>query len=170
VISLSDLLRIPTGTRAIFDTNIIVYWVTDHIRFGDNCKEAGKRVEEGEIHGVLPCVILNELLHRMMIAETIERGYALSPQDAVKKLKDTPSLIKELSVAWTVYDSLQTMGFDMIEDETGISHLTYHFSQEYGLMAKDAAIVAYAHKNKISDIITNDRDFQRVPWLTCWNP
>ncbi|KUG05657.1 hypothetical protein ASZ90_016910 [hydrocarbon metagenome] len=105
-----------------------------------------------------------------MIAETIERGYALSPQDAVKKLKDTPPLIKELSVAWTVYDSLQAMGFDMIEDETGISRLTYHFSREYDLMAKDAAIVAYAHKNKITDIITNDRDFQRVPWLTCWNP
>lgn len=170
MISLPNLLRIPPGTRAIFDTNILVYWVTDHPRFGDQCKEVVRRVEKGELKAVLPAVILNELLHRIMIAETVERGYALSGQDAVKKLKEDPAIIKEMSIAWTVYDTLQTMGFERIEDERGISDLAYYFSKELCLMAKDAAIVAYAHKYEISDLVTNDQDFRRVQWLTCWSP
>ncbi len=170
MISLHSLLQIPPDTRAIFDTNILVYWVTDHPRFGNHCTDIVKRVEKGEIQGVIPAVILNELLHRIMIAETIERGYARNSQDAVKILKDDPSIIKEMTIAGTVYDTLPTMGFEMIEDERGISTLTYYFSKELCLMAKDAAIVAYAHKYDLSNLVTNDRDFQRVQWLTCWSP
>ncbi len=168
--SLRNLISIQPGTRAIFDTNIFVYWVTDHSRFGGNCKGIIERVESGEIQGIVPGIILNELLHRLMIAETIDLGYALSTPDAVRKLKDTPAIIKDLSIAWKVYDSLPEMGFEILEDEKGISGLTYYFSKETSLMAKDAAIVSYAHRYKISDIVTNDRDFQRIQWLTCWHP
>jgi len=170
VISLHNLLQIPPDTQAIFDTNILVYWVTDHPHFGKHCTEVVHRVEKGDIQGVIPAIILNELLHRIMIAETIEKGYARSSQDAVKILKDDPSIIKEMTIAGIVFDTLPTMGFEMIEDERGISSLTYYFSKELCLMAKDAAIVAYAHKYDISHIVTNDRDFQRVKWLTCWSP
>lgn len=62
------------------------------------------------------------------------------------------------------------MGFEILEDDRGISSLTYFLSKELELMAKDAAIVSYAHIHKISNLITNDRDFHRVPWLTCWQP
>ena len=170
MISLHRLVDIPSGSRAFFDTNILVYWVTGHPRFGNHCREAVKRVEKGEVQGVIPAVILNELLHRIMIAETVEKGYAHNPLDAVRTMKQDPSVIQEMTVAWRVYDTLPAMGFEMIEDERGIPGLTYSFSKELCLMAKDAAIVAYAHKYKISEIVTNDRDFQRVHWLTCWSP
>lgn len=129
-----------------------------------------KRVEKGEIQGVIPAIILNELLHRIMIAETVGKGYARTSQDAVRVLKDDPAIIKEMTIAGTVYDILPTIGFEIIEDERGISSLMYHFSKELCLMAKDAAIVAYAHTYDISHIVTNDRDFQRVRWLSCWSP
>ncbi|HNS82542.1 MAG TPA: PIN domain-containing protein, partial [Methanolinea sp.] len=79
-------------------------------------------------------------------------------------------IIRHLTIAGNVYDSLPTIGFEMIENERGISGLMYHFSKELCLMAKDAAIVAYAHTYTLAHIVTNDRDFQRVKWLTCWGP
>lgn len=170
VISSHSLREIPPDTRAIFNTNILVDWVTDHPRFGTPCTESVKRVEKGEIQGVIPAIILNELLHRIMIAETVGKGYARTSQDAVRVLKDDPAIIKEMTIAGTVYDILPTIGFEIIEDERGISSLMYHFSKELCLMAKDAAIVAYAHTYDISHIVTNDRDFQRVRWLSCWSP
>ncbi len=170
MIFLHSLDTILSDTRAIVDTNIFIYWVTDHPRFGGTCEKFMQRVEKGEISGVVPGIILNELLHRLMIAETITDGHADTVQDAVKVLKEHPAIIKDLSIAWTVFDTLPKMGFEILEDEQGISSLTYYFSKELSLMAKDAAIVSYAHKHKISHLITNDRDFQRVPWLTCWQP
>jgi len=167
---LSDLNNIPDGARAIFDTNIFVYWVTNHPRFGGTCKEVMKCVEADKIRGVVPAVVLNELLHRLMIAETVDLGYASFPQDAVRKLKDNPAIIKDLSLAWEIFQALPDMGFEVVEDERGLSDLTYYFSKERGLMAKDAAIVAYAHKYEIYDLVTNDHDFHRIDWLTCWSP
>jgi predicted nucleic acid-binding protein len=170
VIFLHNLDSLPSDTRAIVDTNIFVYWVTDHPRFGDACEEVMRRVESGEITGIVPGIILNELLHRLMIAETITKGHAGNVQDALKVLKEHPAIIKDLSIAWNIFDTLPRMGFEILEDERGISSLTYFFSRELSLMAKDAAIVSYAHTHKISHLITNDQDFHRVPWLTCWQP
>jgi predicted nucleic acid-binding protein len=170
VISLSNISHIPSGTRVIVDTNIFVYWVIHHPRFGSNSELVVQRVENGEITGIIPAVILNELLHRLMIAETIDRGYTESVHDAIKKLKEEPEIIQELSLAWEVYVSLPNIGFELVEDEKGISNLTYYFSKELSLMAKDAAIVSYAHKEKVTNLITNDRDFNRIGWITCWNP
>ena len=102
--------------------------------------------------------------------ETIANGHADTVQDAVKELKEHPAIISDLSIAWNIFDTLPKMGFEILEDERGISNLTYYFARELSLMAKDAAIVSYAHKYKISHLVTNDRDFQRVPWLTCWQP
>ena len=170
MIFLHNLDTILSDTRAIVDTNIFIYWVTDHPRFGGTCEKFMQRVEKGEISGVVPGIILNELLHRLMIAETITNGHADTVQVAVRQLKQHPEIIRDLSIAWTIFDTLPKMGFEILEDERGISGLTFYFSKELSLMAKDAAIVSYAHKHNISHIVTNDRDFQRVPWLTCWQP
>lgn len=164
------LPHIPSGTRAIFDSNILVYWVSDHPHFGDNCEEAIRRVEDGEILGVIPAVVLNELLHRLMIAEAIEKGLASSPQEAVSQLKSDPDIISHLSVAWEVYQNLTKMPFELVDNAKSLTDLTYYFSKELKLMAKDAAITAFAHSLHIEHIITNDRDFDRVPWMTRWKP
>jgi predicted nucleic acid-binding protein len=147
-----------------------VYWVLDDPRFGDTCEEAIRRVEDGEILGVIPAVVLNELLHRLMIAEALEKGWASSPLDAVSQLKSDPEIISHLSVAWEVYQNLTEMPFELVDNAKGLTDLTFYFSKELRLMAKDAAITAFAHSLQIEHIITNDRDFDRVPWITRWRP
>jgi predicted nucleic acid-binding protein len=147
-----------------------VYWVLDDPRFGDTCEEAIRRVEDGEILGVIPAVVLNELLHRLMIAEALEKGWVSSPLDAVSQLKSDPEIISHLSVAWEVYQNLTEMPFELVDNAKGLTDLTFYFSKELRLMAKDAAITAFAHSLQIEHIITNDRDFDRVPWITRWRP
>ncbi|MEN6610059.1 MAG: PIN domain-containing protein [Methanoregulaceae archaeon] len=170
VTSSNRIADVPPATRAIFDSNILIYWITDHPRFADSCEYAVRNVEEGKLQGVIPAVILNELLHRLIIAETLEQGFAASPQEAILRIKREPEIISRLSVAWDVYRELQRMPFDMPDETAGFTELTYSFSRDFHLMAKDAAIAAFAHSHSIGHILTNDRDFERVPWLTCWVP
>jgi predicted nucleic acid-binding protein len=105
-----------------------------------------------------------------MIAEGIDSGLAGSVSEAITRLKEDPSVIPALSIAWEVYTALPEMGFLLPEHEKGLTALTYSFSRELSLMAKDAAIISFAHMHRIRHIVTNDRDFGRVPWITCWRP
>jgi predicted nucleic acid-binding protein len=133
-------------------------------------KKRSAGVEDGELLGVIPAVVLNELLHRLMLAEVVEKGLASSPQGAVTQLKSNPDIVSQLSVVWEVYQNLTKMPFELVDNAKGLTDLTYYFSKELKLMAKDAAIAAFAHSHHIENIITNDRDFERVPWLTRWKP
>jgi len=76
VICLDNFSLLPTGTSLLFDTNIFVYWALDHPRFGEACEKLVERVNDSEIAGYIPSVVLNELLHRLMIAEIIGNHWA----------------------------------------------------------------------------------------------
>jgi predicted nucleic acid-binding protein len=167
---LNKAASLPKGSRAIFDTNIFVYFGTAHPVYGPSCKSIIKRVERDEIEGVIPSVVMNELLHNFILIELIQKNYAKDRRDAITFIKTNPQFIQQLTIAWDLFKALPEMAFAIIEDEKGITDLTYYFSKELSLMAKDAAIVSYAHKFEISNIVTNDKDFERIPWLTTWNP
>lgn len=115
-------------------------------------------------------MVLNELLHRLIIAEAVGKELVSSPQEAVAQIKRNPDIISQLSVAWELHQDLIKMPFELVDEAKGLTDLTYYFSKELKLMAKDAAITASAHAYNIKDIISNDRDFERIPWLTCWRP
>ncbi|MEI6842719.1 MAG: type II toxin-antitoxin system VapC family toxin [Methanomicrobiales archaeon] len=162
--------NLPKGSRAIFDTNIFIYFVTAHRDFGPSCKAIIRRVEKGEIEGIIPSVVMNELLHNFILIELINKDLALDRGHAIALVKHNPSVIQNLTVAWDLFKELPEMGFTIIEDGKGITDRTYFFSKELSLMAKDAAIVSYAHTFDIAHIVTNDHDFERIPWLTTWKP
>jgi predicted nucleic acid-binding protein len=170
VICLDKLSHLPAGTSLLFDTNIFIYWALDHPQFGETCEKLVERVNNQEIEGFIPSVVLNELLHRLMIAKIIGNGWASHPLDAVKLMKHDPDIIKQLKKPWVIYRSLTSMNFKIIEEFPGITQSTFDLSKKYSLLAKDAAILAYAKKFKISSIATNDNDFTRVPGLICWKP
>ncbi|MDP3396684.1 MAG: PIN domain-containing protein [Methanoregula sp.] len=161
---------IPAGTSLIFDTNIFVYWVLDHPRFKEACEKLVERVNDQEIEGFIPSVVRNELLHRLMIAEIIGNQWAAHPLDAIKLMKHNPDIIQQLKKPWEVYGSLSSMNFKIIEEFPGITQSTFNLSKTYSLLAKDAAILAFAKKFKISSIATYDNDFTRVAWMFCWKP
>lgn len=170
MINLNKASGIPAGTRAIFDTNIFVYFGTAHPVYGSSCRAIIERVEKDEIEGIVPDVVMNELLHNFILIELIKKDYATDRRDAIALVKKDPSIIQNLILAWDLFKAIPEMGFTIIEDERGITDRMYFFSKELSLMAKDATIVSYAHKYEISHIITNDQDFGRIPWLSTWIP
>ncbi|MDD3136378.1 MAG: PIN domain-containing protein [Methanoregula sp.] len=170
MICLDKFSALPAGTSLLFDTNIFVYWALDHPRFGEACEKLVERVNDQDIEGSIPSVVLNEMLHRLMIAEVIGNHWVAQPLLAVRLLKNDPAIIPQLKIPWKVFRTLMSMNFKVLEEFPGITQSTFALSKTYSLLAKDAAILAYAKKFKISSIATNDSDFARVPWLTCWKP
>lgn len=161
---------IPFGEKVLFDTNIFVYSALDHPKYGDFCTDLIDKVESGEIQGCVPTVVLNELLHRLMVAEVIRRGPARNTKDAVKILRSDESMIPSLRICWEELDRIYKMRFIVLEEITNTFKDSVSLARRYSLLAKDAYIVSFAKSYEITDIATNDPDFERVEWLKVWKP
>ncbi len=62
------------------------------------------------------------------------------------------------------------MRFTIPEENPDTFKESIFISRRYSLLAKDAYIASFARSYGITNIATNDRDFERTPWLNVWKP
>jgi len=60
---------ITDNSRVIVDSNIFLYSALRHPNHHQSCYNLLKKVEEREIRGFVPSIVIQEVLHRLMIAE-----------------------------------------------------------------------------------------------------
>ena len=164
------LSSFPSNAKVLFDTNIFVYSALDHPEYGESCTQAFQRVESKEIKGYVPTIVLNELLHRLMIAEVIKKELARNTREVLDLLKHDKSIISSLNICWEELDKIFASGFIVLEDMSNIFREAISISREYSLLSSDAYIASFARVYGITNIATNDGDFERVEWLKVWKP
>lgn len=161
---------IPTGKRVFIDANIFLYEVFDHPKFGESAYRILKDVENGAIKGVTSTLVLDEVLHKMILSEASNK-FHISIKDAVSFLKKNHKEIPLLGASWKDIDRIQE-----IENLTiyGISPDVFKSSINVAkanmLLAHDAMHLAVMKYESISDIATNDSDFERIEGITVWRP
>jgi len=159
-----------SGEKILFDTNVFIYSALDHSKYGNLCTQQIHEVESGRIEGYVPTIVLNELLHRLMIAEVIERGYAVNTLDAIRILKNDKNTIQSLEICWNEIDRIIEIGFIILKEKINTFADSLFISQKYSLLATDAYIVSFAKSYNIGNILTNDCDFENVEWLKVLRP
>jgi predicted nucleic acid-binding protein len=90
-----DVAALPSGSRVFIDANIFIYHFT-HTPLTAACTKFLQRVEVGDIEGITSVITLAEVAHRLMILEAIQI-HGLFPHAAVRKLKENPTLVQQLS-------------------------------------------------------------------------
>jgi len=168
--NLYKLSSIPSNEKVLFDTNIFVYSALDHPKYGESCTEAFQRVESKEIKGYVPTIVLNELLHRLMIAEVIKKELARNTRKVLDLLKHDKSVILSLNICWEELDKIFASEFIVLEDMSNIFRDAITISREYSLLSSDAYIASFAKRYGITNIATNDSDFEQVEWTKVWKP
>jgi len=168
--TLNDIDNFPKEAQILIDTNIIIYAALAHDVFGDPSRRLLKRIEMGEIYGFIPTIVMNEVLHRFMIAELIENGIGRNPRDVINKVKKEPGILHSLSKTWIDTAYLYQINCSIISEKEHTFTRSLNIAKEYNLLAKDAYIAAFAYTYNISHIASNDKDFSRVPWLSVWKP
>ncbi|MEI6842617.1 MAG: PIN domain-containing protein [Methanomicrobiales archaeon] len=168
--TLNDINNVPKEAQILIDTNIIIYAALAHDVFGDPSRRLLKRIEMGEIYGFIPTIVVNEVLHRFMIAELIENGSGKNPRDVINKVKVEPGILHTLSKTWTDIAYLYQINCSIVSEKEQTFTRSLSIGKEYNLLAKDAYIAAFAYTYNLSHIASNDADFMRVPWLTLWRP
>jgi predicted nucleic acid-binding protein len=158
-----NLDDIPNGSLCVVDTNVLLYAEQG---LSPQAKRLLRRVSTGDLLGLLPQTVWQELSHKLMLAEAAMLGKISGPNLA-KKLARQPGVVKGLGLYRDKVRSLVGLGL-VFEPCTREDFLdtAFSFQEKYGLLTNDAVILAVAVRVKADVLATADAAFQNVTELT----
>jgi predicted nucleic acid-binding protein len=158
--------NLKKGDSIFIDANIFVY------NFGAQsaeCKELLLRCARGELIGCTLTSVLSEVLHRLMIAEAIEKGH-ITDKNPVKKLRENPEIIKKLTTYIHDVEKIGEMNINIIALTNELIKKSAKIRQTEGLLTNDSIVVAAIKDLGLSNLVTNDSDFDHIKWLYVYKP
>ncbi|PKL61051.1 MAG: PIN domain nuclease [Methanomicrobiales archaeon HGW-Methanomicrobiales-2] len=151
-----------------FDTNILLYAYTA-TRFSPSCETLLEKAQTEHITGYINSTVIDEFFHKALLTQIYIEKH-LSPREAVVYIKKHPEILNELSTPYTMTREVLEQYNLTVLDTSDLLSDTLLISQQYGLLFSDALHAVSARKHHIDYFATNDRDFDRVDFLTLVHP
>jgi len=152
------------------DANIFIYYVGDHPVFADTCEKLLLDVETNRSVGVTSIFVVNEVFHKMMMSEACDR-FTIGMGQAVRYLKNNHQAISSLTTCRENIERIRHINnLRVVEVPGQVFNKAINFSRRYGMLITDAIHVATMYEYNIRTVATNDRDFERIEWLSVWKP
>jgi len=158
--------QISAGSPIFIDANIFIYHFTLQ---SASCARLLRRCQDSEIKGFTSVVCVAEMLHRLMIAEAIQKGY-VTTGGAVKKLKENPEIVKKLDRYQQAPGRLLEMKITILPATSEMMLRSKTIRQRYGLLTNDSLIVTTMKMNRFKTLASNDRDFANIPGIQLFKP
>jgi predicted nucleic acid-binding protein len=160
---------IPAGASVFLDSNTFVYHSTSDPLAGQACTDLLVRCRRQEVLGYTSTHVLGEVAHRLM---TLEVCVALKrPQAGIGSfLKKHPAEIQKLTGFRQAVEGFCQSNIQILTIATSHLFTGLALSQQTGLLTNDAVTVALMQANNLSNLASNDGDFDRVPGITRYAP
>lgn len=160
------LTELSAGENVFIDANIFIY------SFGAQsaeCKEFLLRCAKKELNGYTSTSVMSEVLHRLMVAEALQKGY-INEINPVRQLKEKPEIIKKLSTYNHNVNKIFEMNIKIIELTKELIKRSAKIREDEGLLTNDSILVATMKKLKLLILATNDNDFNHTKLLQIYKP
>jgi predicted nucleic acid-binding protein len=159
---------LQSGESIFLDANTLVYYFAPFPVLGPYCSKLIERVVNGDVSAFTSTHILSEIAHRLMVIEASQRfGWK---SKIVNHLKRQPAELQKLITFREAIEKVPQLGIQLITIPTGLVATATLASVQYGLLSNDALIAAVMQANNLTNIASNDTDFDRVPWITRYAP
>jgi predicted nucleic acid-binding protein len=167
---INSLESLPSSSDVFIDANIFLYHIMKRPKFFPACNAFLARMEAGSYNGFTSTLVLNEVLHKLIVAEAAKIYRLRSEQDAVNVLKREPEKISELSQVWKNYADLKDYPIIICSFDEAALDVAVDLSKRYGLFISDASHLAVMKAQGVTNIATNDSDFGRVDEIDIYKP
>lgn len=161
--------QVPAGGSVFIDANILVYHFERHPQFGPSCQRLIERVERQDIEGITSTNLLGEIGHRLMMIEAAALPGAAGGR-ALNRLKQQPAVVQQLSRFQTAIEAILQSQIRVVTVATTNISRGAAISRHFGLLTNDALTLALMQHYGLSNIASNDADFDRVPGITRYAP
>ncbi len=158
--------QVPTGATIFIDANIFIYHFTAQ---SPACSTFLRRCQDNEIIGCTSAGSVAEMLHRLMIAEAVQKGY-ITIRNAVRALKEKPDIVKKLDRYLQAPIRLLEMKIRILPTTSEIVLRSKAIRKRYGLLTNDSLIVTTMKKNRLKLLASSDKDFESIPGIQIYKP
>lgn len=165
----NTLNNLTEGTIIYVDSNIFIYDATNHPKYAPSCSTFLDRVEAGEITGITSVLSVNEAVHKLSIIE-LSSKLKKKPVSIIPLIKKNPSLLDGLVAPFLAAENIMNMNLEIVNLILPVFVSALEFMKKYRFMSNDAVHVATMKRHGVTDIATNDPDFERVEWINVWKP
>jgi len=160
---------LPNGASIFLDANTFVYYFAPDPSFGPACGQLLQRVENQEIRGFTSTHILTEAAHRLMTVEaTTVFGWPF-PGIAVR-LRKHPAEVSKLVAFRQAIDAILKSRVEVLTIDPALTLAGATVSQQFGLLSNDAMLVAVMQANGLTNLGSNDTDFDCIPGISRYAP
>ena len=164
------LASLPRGSKIFIDANIFLYSIFGHPTLKPQCKEFLLKIEKGVYESITSTLVLNEVMHKLILAEVTKIKRLSSERDALRLIKEQPEIVSSLSMTWKDYTDLKKYPIAILSIDEKIMDTAVEISKKHGLLISDSVHVAAMNSNGIISIASNDGDFERVKGIKVWSP
>jgi predicted nucleic acid-binding protein len=161
--------QIPAGAQVFLDANTLIYHFANHPTFGTVCTQLVKRIEQRQLPGFISTNVLSEIAHRLMTLEAIDR-FGWPPAGIASRLRKHHSEISKLNVHVQAVARIPLLGIQVYAVNPSLIEAATLVSQRYELLMGDSLIVAVMQAHGVTNIASNDADFDRVSGMTRYSP
>lgn len=133
------------------DTNVIVYAIENHPRYGASCKKILEDIQDGRLEAACSVLVLVELINVLKRVNDI----LSKARKAILSLGDNVEAVMSLPVTWLDLD------FVVVERASTYS---------YGVNGVDYIHIASMELGSITEIISADRELDKVKIMTRIDP
>jgi predicted nucleic acid-binding protein len=153
------------GESVFVDANVLIYHFGPHPTFGPACHQLFQRIENAELSGFTSTHVLAEVAHQLMIIEASALpGWA--PGKVKQRLHQQPNVLQNLMNFRTALETVLQSTLQVLIIVPSLLGTAAVISQQHGLLTNDALSIAVMRANGLSNVASNDTDFDRVPGLT----
>lgn len=154
-----NLDDIPGGSLCVIDTNVLLYAEQG---VSDQAQRLLRRCARGELSGLLPQTVWQEVTHKLMLAEAMTKGL-ISGGNPAGRLAAKPEAIRSLSLYRAKVQALVDLGIGFESCTlTDLTKSAFGLQEKYGLLTNDAVVLAVAIRLKADALVSSDKAFHEV--------
>lgn len=151
------------------DANVFVYDFGPDPVWGPPSKALLKRIEQGDVIGHVSSHVFHDVAHRLMTLEACQTFGWPFPGIA-QRLRRHPAEIQQLLLFRQALDNIVRIGIHIVPVTAQHVLLAGDLSRRHGLLGGDALIVAVMQTLNLTNLASNDADFERVPGVNRYTP
>ena len=158
---------IPAGSLCVIDTNVLLYAEQGA---SEQAQRLLRRCSTGELTGVLPQTVWQELTHKLMLAEA-RMKHGISGRNPAARLAAKPDVVRTLSLYHAKVRALLDLGLRFepcVQDD--LMRSAFDLQTRYGLLTNDAVVLAVAIRVEADCLVSGDKGFQSVQELPVFSP
>jgi predicted nucleic acid-binding protein len=162
-----NLDDIPAGSRCVVDTNVLLYAEQG---VSAQAQRFLRRCADGEIRGVMPQTVWQELAHKLMLAEALARGL-VSGGNPAAKLAARPGAVRSLTLYRAKVRALLDLGLAFEPCQLAdLTERAFTLQEKYGMLTNDAVVLAVALRLRADGLVSRDKAFSGVRELALYFP